>query len=489
LYLVTVLVTAGVTYGIVALLMNINQRKQEARQHYLKLVELTEDTVDPAEWGKNFPRQYDGYKRTAENTSRRHGGSEAISKLDEDPRLRRIFAGYPFSVDYRERRGHAFMLEDQDRTERVKRFKQPGACLHCHSSIIPAYRKAGGGDVRKGFETICAMPLKEARSLVHYPVACLDCHDPQTMQLRVTRPAFIQGIRDLARHVAGELAADKDPARRKPSPLPHLTSIHQWAKHWNKGDRQQEYDVNALATRQEMRSFVCGQCHVEYYFKGDRKIVTYPWHNGLRVEQIESYYDQEQFTDYVHAETGAPILKAQHPEFELWNQGIHARSGVACADCHMPYQREGAVKVSDHQVRSPLLNVARACQTCHRHPEEEIKARAEAIQSRNKALMDRAEDALVDLLDALKAAKQGKVDARALKEARALQRKAQWRVDFVNAENSMGFHAPQESARILGEAIDYARQGQVRILRPSRSGQQAARGFRPRIVPRRGGLP
>ncbi len=445
--------------------MNISERKQEARQSYLKLVELSEDSIDPAEWGKNFPRQYDGYKRTAENTSRRHGGSEAISKLEEDPRLKRIFAGYPFSVDYRERRGHAFMLEDQDNTERVKQFKQPGACLHCHASIIPAYRKEGGGDVMKGFEKVCSMPLKDARQLVAHPVSCIDCHDPESMQLRVTRPGFVNGIKELARHVAGELAKEgAKKAEERDPPLPHLTSVHQWARRWNKGDRSQEYDVNALATRQEMRSFVCGQCHVEYYFKGDKKVVTYPWHKGLRVEQIEGYYDEQQFTDYAHGETGAPILKAQHPEFELWNQGVHARSGVSCADCHMPYLREGAVKISDHQVRSPLLNVARACQTCHRYPEEEIKARANAIQARNKALMDRAEDALLDLLDALKAAKQGSVNAQAVKEAQALQRKAQWRVDFINAENSMGFHAPQEASRILGEAIDFARQGQIKVL-------------------------
>jgi nitrite reductase (cytochrome c-552) len=467
LYLATIVVTAGVTYGVIALLMNIRERKEEAKEHYLPIVGLTEDTVDPAEWGKNFPREYDGYKRTAENTSRRHGGSEALSKLEEDPRLVRIFAGYPFSVDYREHRGHAYMLEDQDNTERVKQFKQPGACLHCHASIIPAYRKEGDGDVMKGFELVCAMPLKEARKLVSHPVSCIDCHDPQTMQLRVTRPGFLVGIRELAHHIADELAKEasqKSPEHSNP-PLPHLTSIHQWARHWNQGDHKQDYDVNALATRQEMRSFVCGQCHVEYYFKGDKKIVTYPWHKGLRAEQIESYYDDEQFKDYVHGETGAAIIKAQHPEFELWNQGIHARSGVACADCHMPYQREGAVKISDHQVRSPLLNVARACQTCHRYPEDEIKARAEAIQNRNMALMNRAEDALVDLLDALKAAQKGNADTRAVQEAQALQRKAQWRVDFINAENSMGFHAPQESARVLGEAIDYARQGQVKLLR------------------------
>lgn len=468
LYAATIVITAGVSFGIVALLMNINERKHEAQQHYVKLVELTESTIDPAEWGKNFPRQYDSYKRTAENTSRRHGGSEAISKLDDDPRLRRIFAGYPFSVDYRERRGHAFMLEDQDNTERVTQFKQPGACLHCHASIIPAYREAGAGDVMKGFEKVCAMPLKEARALVDHPVACIDCHDPQSMQLRVSRPGFIRGISELAKHVAKELAENeaKPASERRSPPLPQLTSIHQWAKHRNKGDGEQDYDVNALATRQEMRSFVCGQCHVEYYFKGDQKTVTYPWHNGLRIEQIESYYDNENFKDYVHGETGAPILKAQHPEFELWNQGIHARSGVSCADCHMPYQREGAIKVSDHQVRSPLLNAARACQTCHRYDEQEILSRVEGIQSRTKGLMDRAEDALLDLMDTVKAAKEGNVDAQALVEALKLHRKAQWRVDFINAENSMGFHAPQEAARILGEAIDYARQGQLKIVSP-----------------------
>src|SRR5262249_36459884 len=273
LYLITILVTALVTYGIVALLMNISERKEESKQHYLKLVDLTEETIDPAEWGKNFPREYDSYKRTAENTSRRHGGSEAISKLEEDPRLVRIFAGYPFSVDYRERRGHAYMLEDQDNTERVRRFKQPGACLHCHASIISAYRKAGDGDVMKGFESVCAMPLKDARQLVSHPVACIDCHDPQSLQLRVTRPGFLNGIKEFAKHVAAELAKEeaKKPEERSPPPLPHLTSIHQWARHWNKGDHKQEYDVNALATRQEMRSFVCGQCHVEYYFKGAGK--------------------------------------------------------------------------------------------------------------------------------------------------------------------------------------------------------------------------
>jgi nitrite reductase (cytochrome c-552) len=247
-------------------------------------------------------------------------------------------------------------------------------------------------------------------------------------------------------------------------PLPHLPSIEKWRA----GDRRAPYDANREASRQEMRSLVCGQCHVEYYC-GPKETLFYPWDQGLKVEQIEATYDAHRFPDgspfydWVHAVTGAEALKAQHPEFELWSQGVHARSGVACTDCHMPYLREGAIKISDHHVRSPLLNIARACQTCHRFPEAELAARVAIIQERNFALMNRAEDAVVALIDELAAAKQAGLPEAQLEAARALQRKAQWRVDFINAENSMGFHAPQEAARILAEAIDYSRQGQMAL--------------------------
>ena len=228
------------------------------------------------------------------------------------------------------------------------------------------------------------------------------------------------------------------------------------------------YDVNRDATRQEMRTYVCAQCHVEYYFKGPGKTLVYPWAKGVGVEQIEAYYDEVKWKDWDHPDTGAPVLKAQHPEFELWTQGIHARSGVACADCHMPYKREGAIKVSDHHVRSPLLNVAHACQTCHRYSEQEILARAEAIQDRTERLMGLAENALLALIDAVQAAAARRVRPEALADARAFHRKAQWRLDFVAAENSKGFHAPQEAARILAEAIDFARQGQAAALAAGR---------------------
>jgi nitrite reductase (cytochrome c-552) len=457
LYVLTIGFVALATVGLMLLFENISTRKAEAQQHVFRIVDLDDDTIDPAIWGKNYPRQYDGYLRTVDIERTKHGGSEAFQKLDEYPVWRTLFAGYAFSVDYREERGHAYMLKDQDETERVIQFKQPGACLHCHASVIPAYvtkaREAGIPDdrrywdqVMKGFEVVNAMPWQEARPLVEHPVSCGDCHHPNTMQLRITRPGFLNGIRALA---------------RSEDELPHFPSIERWRA----GNRREEYDPNTEASRQEMRSMVCGQCHVEYYFKGEGKYLTYPWHQGLKMEQAEAYYDEMGFADWLHADTKAPLLKAQHPEFEMWSQGVHARSGVACADCHMPYKREGAVKVSDHHVRSPLLNIARACNTCHPVGDTEMLARAEAIQDRTRALMDRAEEATYTLIRAIESAMEAGATDEQLAESRNLHRKAMWRLDFVAAENSMGFHAPQEATRILGEAIDYARQGELSVAR------------------------
>jgi nitrite reductase (cytochrome c-552) len=521
-YAVVAIATAIVTAVVVALLVNIFERKQEAKNPFLKLVELTEADVDPKKWGVNWPREYDGYLRTAEPSSTKYGGGMVgpegtlpPEKAERDPWLTRIFAGYLFAVDYRDRRGHAFMLRDQEITKRnvPGEDKQSGNCLHCHASIMPLYRKLGrealpqgspAAQVQKGLERVGEMTYWDAHKLLGaltgtvHPVSCVDCHDPDTIELRVTRPGFLTGIQKLA---ASEAA------------VPHLPSVDRWRR----GDRSRPYDPNVDGTRQEMRSFVCGQCHVEYYC-GKGMTLFFPWDEGLKVEQMEHVYDGMQvkgqrFKDWVHAETGMEVLKAQHPEFEVWSQGIHARSGVACADCHMPYKREGAMKVSEHWVRSPLLAINRSCETCHPYGEQELKARVEAIQDRHHALLSRAGDAAVAMLDAIIAVRrqhgdrsrtQATADARAalaspafaalapaeqtakleadiktrlqtlwlasvaqdpkLKELGDLQRAAQWRLDFVAAENSMGFHAPQELARILAESIDLSRQAQVKAV-------------------------
>ncbi|MGH7177464.1 MAG: ammonia-forming cytochrome c nitrite reductase subunit c552, partial [Tepidisphaeraceae bacterium] len=206
-YSFAIFLVAAMTFGVAALLVTIFSRKQEAKNPYLKFVEVNEDTTDPAVWGVNWPREFDGYKRTADASRTKYGGSEAMpqQKLDRDPWLKKMFSGYAFSIDYRDRRGHAYMLFDQEHTERVTKKPQPGACLHCHASIIPAYRFVGKGDVMRGFAEVCAMTYQQAhdlvdddgRKLVEHPVSCVDCHDPATMQLRVTRPGFINGIKAL----------------------------------------------------------------------------------------------------------------------------------------------------------------------------------------------------------------------------------------------------------------------------------------------------
>jgi nitrite reductase (cytochrome c-552) len=405
---------------------------------------ITEETDDPAVWGKEFPREYETYRKTVDQKRTKYGGSEALprapdeadprstvsqSKIEEDPRLKTMWAGYAFSVDFREERGHAYMLEDQTFTKRQAVVKQPGACMHCHASVYVPYRKLGGGDLQAGFEKMNAMPYAEARELVEHPVACIDCHDPETMSLRVTRPGFINGIRAL--------------------------KASQGVK---------DYDVNRHASQQEMRAFVCGQCHVEYYFAGPNKQLTYPWAKGLEVEKITAYYDELGFKDWVHKLTGAPALKAQHPEFELWSQGIHGRSGVTCVDCHMPEVKHRGETITDHQVNSPLLKIEASCGKCHKSQKpDQLRARIEAEQDRFFRQRNVAMNALVALIADLEKAKAAGRSEAELAAARYLQRRAQFYLDFVEAENSTGFHAPQEALRILGDSVNYARQGQLAL--------------------------
>jgi nitrite reductase (cytochrome c-552) len=439
LLIATAVLAAIAAFAVTALLINIFERKQEAKNPFYRVVELDDTVADPAVWGKNFPMQYDLYRQTVDMERTKYGGSEAMphsptaadprsvvarSKLEQDPRLKVMWAGYAFSKDYRERRGHAYMLEDQTFTER-QQANPPGACLNCHASMVTVYNQVGNGDMFKGFQLINHMSYKDARQYAKHPVSCIDCHDPKTMQLRVTRPAFIEGMRSL------------------------------------KASRGiQNYDVNTMATRQEMRSYVCGQCHVTYYFKGPEKQLTFPWTKGLTVENIIANEDEAHVKEWEHPDTGAPMIKARHPEFEVWNQGVHARSGVACADCHMPYTRLGGLKISDHQVNSPLLKINRSCQTCHHFPEEELKARVEDIQDRFFNLRNTALDALMDLINDIKTNKD-KVSADQLAQARDYQRRGQFMIDFIMSENSMGFHAPQEATRILGDAINLCRLGQL----------------------------
>ena len=426
LYIGLFAVAAVATVVVVALLMNIQGRKDEARLYPAKVVEIAENELDPAVWGLNFPVQYDSFRRTEENYGpTTYGGSEPYSKLERYPDMVRIWAGYAFSVDHNEERGHFYAQIDQENTERVKIVDQPGACANCHAAETPQLI------AEMGWEEFNHTPYNEIKDKLHYGSSCADCHDPDTMALRITRPALINAL------------------------------------------EKRGIDVTQ-ATRQEMRTYVCAQCHVEYYFAGENKVLTYPWENGLNIDNIEQYYNDYGFKDWTHKETGAPMLKMQHPEFELYSTGLHAQSGVACADCHMPYVREGSVKVSDHWLRSPKVNVATACQTCHNFSEAELTARIETIQDRTAQLLRSSEAALIAAIDAIVAAREAGATDEELNTALQLHRAASMRWDFISSENSTGFHSPQESARVLADSIDMARQAELEAFKVLAAKQQTA---------------
>jgi nitrite reductase (cytochrome c-552) len=413
LYALVLVGAIALTIGITTLFLNINQRQEEAAEYPLRVVDMAEDELDPAVWGQNFPRQYDRFMMTQIDGNRTpFGGSEVYSKLEEHPAMVRLWAGYSFAVDHNEERGHYYSAVDQANTQRVQIVNQPAACLNCHAAEAPQMI------AEMGWEEFNHTPFNDLVDDVHFGSTCADCHDPETMALRITRPALVEGL--AARGV----------------------------------------DVTQ-ATRQEMRTYVCAQCHVEYYFLGDNKVLTFPWSQGYSIDNIEAHYDEYGFRDWVHAESGAEMIKIQHPEYEMSTTGIHARSGVTCADCHMPFMRDGGLKISDHWIRSPLDNLNNACQTCHNIPEEELAERVLTIQTTTAGLLRDTETAIVAAIDAIAAAMEAGATDEQLAEARQFHRSASLRWDFVSSENSTGFHSPQEAARVLANAIDFARQAQL----------------------------
>jgi len=404
------------TVGVAALLLNIDQRQGEARQSPLRVVEIAADELDPAVWGQNFPVQYEMFSRTEEDTvATTFGGSVPYSRLERYPSLLRLWAGYAFTLEHNEERGHFYALTDQLESERVLQRNQPGACANCHAAETPLLIAA------MGWEEFNHTPYNELSADLHTGSSCHDCHNAETMELTITRPAFVNAM------------------------------------------ATRGIDV-AEATHQEMRTYVCAQCHVEYYFAGEDKILTFPWSEGLAIENIEQYYINNGHIDWTHTESNSPLLKMQHPEFEMYSSGIHSDSGVACADCHMPYTRVGSVKYSDHWLRSPLTNVSAACQTCHNVEEDELINRVIEIQTITSNLLRDTEEALIGAIDAIVVAQTAGATDEQLEAARTLHRSAQMRWDFVSSENSTGFHSPQEAARILAEAIDLARQAQIAAI-------------------------
>jgi nitrite reductase (cytochrome c-552) len=412
-----IIVLAAALIGILIFIKN--QPPSERGIPPITQVEYMEP--DSEKWGVNYPNQYSSLLKTETNNTRTtYGGSEPYSRLEDDPRLVTLFGGYGFSKDYNEERGHMNSVTDVEATLRVNE-KTPGTCYSCKSSDNPRlWAEMGMAEFDKTL-------FKELGERIEHPIGCANCHEANTMRLIVTNPALDEALK----------AQGQD---------------------WN------------TFTRQEMRTVVCANCHVEYYFAGEGKYLTYPWEGGTSIENIANYYMEEGFKDWDHAQSGAPMIKMQHPEYEFYTaDSTHYKAGVACADCHMPYTRDGAAKYSTHDVKSPLLNAETACGACHTDVDY-VTTRVATIQGQVRETMNASEDALVQAIDAIEAAsKVAGVDAGLLMEARDLHREAQLRWDFIAAENSMGFHNPEEALRILSVATDMARQAQLKAVQAAGS--------------------
>ncbi|MFA4986579.1 MAG: ammonia-forming cytochrome c nitrite reductase subunit c552 [Candidatus Brocadiia bacterium] len=418
------LIFAGSTilfFALGVMLALVFERRQEGLLVPTIVVPLADNEPDSEIWGKNFPREFNSFQMTKDVGLRtKYGGAVQFSRLDRDSNIRHLFAGYPFSVEYNQARGHFWSLEDVEKTARIDTARGGkasfGTCFTCKTSNLPGLMASIGPD--KFFDT----PFEKMKESVKYPIGCANCHDPKTMALRLTNPAIRKSLSD----------SGKDPDR-----LP----------------------------RQEMRSLVCAQCHCEYYFQASDHYLTLPWKYGTSPDNMEKYYDEIAFTDWTHKDSKTPMIKMQHPDYEIFVTGIHAYRGLACADCHMPYVSEGGVKYTNHHVQSPLTDIAHTCAVCHRQSEQEIRARVEIIQDTIWEKEVRSSQIIAQAHAEVAQALASGVDEEALKGVRQLIRKAQLRWDYIAAGNSMGFHSPLNAASILSDSIDLAQEARVQLAR------------------------
>jgi len=408
------IITVIVVFFIGLLVSSIMERRSESQLYFQKVKPIAKWEPKNEVWGENYPREYESYVSTSDTTfSSKYGGSATIDYLDKNPELVVLWANYAFSKEYKQARGHYYAITDIRNTLRTVQ-PQPGTCWTCKSTDVPRLMDSMG--VKEFYHTKWVDMGKE---VVNH-IGCQDCHDPVTMNLRITRPALIEAYERMGK------------------------------------------DINK-ATHQEMRSLVCAQCHVEYYFKGEGKYLTFPWDKGLSVDSMEVYYDSDSVNhvDWVHGLSKGKMLKAQHPDFEMWSTGIHADRNVSCADCHMPYKREGAIKYTDHKIQSPLNNISNSCAVCHRESEEKLLANVYSIQDKVNQILKIAQLNLAALHLEAKLAWDNKATEEQMKPILKLLRHAQWRWDWVAASNSMGFHSPVEAIRILSTSIDKSYQSRL----------------------------
>ena len=403
--------TVIIVFFIGLLASSIVERRSEAQLYFQMVSPIPEWEPDNAVWGENFPRQYESYMKTADTSFRsKYAGSAMIDYLEQYPELVVMWAGYPFSRDYNQGRGHYYALTDVRNSLRTTG-PMPATCWTCKSTDVPRLMN------EMGVAEYYAGTLMDLGHEVQNHIGCQDCHDPLTMNLRITRPALAEAF------------------------------------------ARQGIDIEK-ATHQEMRSLVCAQCHVEYYF-GENNYLIFPWDKGYSADSMEAYKDSVQHTDWVHSLSRAPMIKAQHPDYELYKTGIHAQRGVACADCHMPYKREGGIKFTYHHITSPLQNIESTCQVCHRESEATLLANVYERQDKISELRRIVEKNLAQLhVEAGKAWDFGATEDE-MNDVLQLIRHAQWRWDWVAAANGYGIHSPNEALRVLGTSIQKSQEARI----------------------------
>ncbi len=399
----------------------------------VKTVNIPDGEIDPAVWGKAYPEQFELWKKTADPVSARRsrykigmdGGSVSVDKLSMYPYMALLFNGWGFGVEYNEPRGHAFMVRDQVEID-ASRIGAGGVCLSCKSPYSPGLQKQMGADYyKKPFKEVLGMIPEKNRDL---GVACIDCHDNKDMSLKISRGfTLIEAYKSMG----------VDPAK---------------------------------LTRQEMRSAVCAQCHVTYNIPKDKENKSvglyFPWQNSkfgaITIEDIiKQIRKDETVLEWKQTVTGYRMAFIRHPEYEFWtNNSTHFKAGASCADCHMPYTIAGVHKVSDHRVMSPVQADMKACKQCHAESPDWLKERVFSIQDRTVSIMIRAgyqTSTVAKLLEtAHKAKAEGKViDQQLYDKAKEFYEEAFYRVLFIGAENSVGFHNPPEGLRILGDSVAF----------------------------------
>ncbi len=425
------LAALATTFLLGLLAASILQRREEARQR-LPLRPIGQWETDSSKWGENYPREYESYKKMEDSSTRtKYGGAGQRDYLEATPANVVLFAGYSFSKEYRQARGHLYSVEDVTHTKRVDD-KTPATCFTCKSPDVPRLMHTFGP------EKFYAENFDAMKAEIKHPIGCLDCHEPDTMRLRITRPALREAF------------------------------------------KRQGKDIDTVS-HQEMRTLVCAQCHVEYYFRGEGNYLTFPWDKGdctkgVTPEQMEQYFDEADFADFTNAISKTKMVKIRHPDYEVYSSGVHAYRDIACADCHMPYRTEGGVKFTDHHLQSPLLNIANSCAVCHRWSENEIRSRVEGIQDKVHQSRGWAEEALAKAHFDIAAAIEAGAGDEELADVRKLVRHAQLRWDYVAANNGMGFHSPEECVRVLATAIDLAGQCRVECCADSRQARHHEAG-------------